>query len=956
MKLLQIHIKDYCSIGEIKLRPGDMESFAVGGDNGNGKSAFVEAAYSWCPFGKTRADRDAEVVRTGATHAYVEGHYLVGDGVWKIVRRCGVNGGLDLQLFYRAADAPEDAPWEDHTGKTALRGDDTTQSRILRALGVTYDILSAGPLAMQDDTGHFTETTAGARRTVLGRYLDLEEYRTLAARASKEGDAALRQAQSIADQLDREGDYADRLAEARTHQRVVSEACSEARAALTREEEAEAAARAQLTQSEGAAAQYAALTTAVEERRVALTRSEQALQVSRADVASMEAVLAPKASVEATARQLPERETEFRLANERLKLAREAQQRHATLVGEHRAAESELRTLQQEHDRSVALVGDLEEASARADQLSAVQRQLDEATSARETAQAAVRVAVDQLQQLSSDPAVKSAAQAMQAAQEALDDVVAAENLAGQKQHRTLTAVGQASNALDEASRELQWKEEARDEARRRSDLLATVPCTRAAVWTPDDATTPCALQDECALLSDARTAQQSLPDHDAQIAQAQAYVEACRQAWDAARDADGEAVRAAAAAADARVRQSNVYNAAKAAYESALDAAKREAQARISSAQQDVQDAQGRYDLAYSDLRDVEQALTARTKLDEARARVASLGRDITEVSQRVSALQTDLVRMVREEVVPIEPLARAVEVAGAAVAESQQAATRLEHLLTTEARLEAVRASIAAHEVAHAEAVSSLQAAQGALDGAGQAPDVATAQRALDAVRVQRAVAQTAYDDAVRAVGSAESRVTQYEEVLNRHAALRAEAETLREQGRLYNFTKIALETAIAIQVDNAIPRIERAANDVLSRLSDRGMSVRLETQREKRDGKGVIETLDLIVGDRIGERPYKLLSGSEKFRVSVALRIGLTRVLQVHGNYPITFFVLDEGQIGSVTEEWREAFADVIAELQQDYQVILVTHFPDVAAVLPQQVMIHFTDNGSYAEVSG
>lgn len=956
MKLQQIHIRNYCSIREIKLRPGDMESFVVGGGNGNGKSSFVEAAYSWCPFGKTRAARDTEVVRTGAEYAYVEGHYLVGDGVWKIVRRCGASGGLDLQLFYRAADAPEDTPWEDHTGKTAVRGDDTTQSRILRALGVTYDVLAAGPLAMQDGTGHFTETTPGARRVVLGRYLGLEEYRTLATRAGKESDAALRRVQSIDDQLEHEGDYADRLTEALARQHSTRETVSEARASLAQEEEAEAAARAQLTQSEGVAAQHAALVAAVEERRVALTRSEQALQAVRADIVAMEATTASRASVEATARLLPERETAHRLANERLKSAREAQQRHAALDGERRVAEGELRALQQEYDRTVALVGDLEEAAASADQLPEVQRRLDAACAAREAAQASVQTALAQLHQLSHDPAVQSAAQALQMAQEAVDAATAAENLAGQRQNRTLTAVGQASNAVDEARRDLQWKEEARDEARRRSGLLATVPCTRVPVWVPDGGGEPCALQDECALLSDARAAHQSLPVHDAQCAEAQVFVEERQQAWEAARDADGQAVRAALAAQEEVVRQRGARDVTKAAYESALDAAKRAAQARVSNAQQAVQDAQGPYDLAYSDLRDIEQAVAARDKLNEARERVSALSCDIAEAAQRVGVLQTDLAKLVQDGVPQIEPLVRAVETTGAAVAESQQASTRLEHLLATTARLVAARASIATHEGTCAEAAEKLQAAQRTLNEAGQMPDTAAAQSVLDAARVRRAVAQNAYDDAVRALGSAEANVTQCEETLSRHAMLRAEAEPLRDQARLYNLTKIALETAIAIQVDNAIPRIEHAANDVLSRLSDRGMSVRLETQREKRDGKGVIETLDLIVGDRIGERPYRLLSGSEKFKVSVALRVGLMRVLQVHGNYPITFFVLDEGQLGSVTEEWREAVADVIAELQQDYQVILVTHFADVAAVLPQQVIIHFTDDGSYAEVSG
>ena len=56
-------------------------------------------------------------------------------------------------------------------------------------------------------------------------------------------------------------------------------------------------------------------------------------------------------------------------------------------------------------------------------------------------------------------------------------------------------------------------------------------------------------------------------------------------------------------------------------------------------------------------------------------------------------------------------------------------------------------------------------------------------------------------------------------------------------------------------AMIIESAIPEVEVEANRLLLRMSEGRMNLRLETQREKVSGGGVIETLDIIIADELG-----------------------------------------------------------------------------------------------------
>ena len=105
-------------------------------------------------------------------------------------------------------------------------------------------------------------------------------------------------------------------------------------------------------------------------------------------------------------------------------------------------------------------------------------------------------------------------------------------------------------------------------------------------------------------------------------------------------------------------------------------------------------------------------------------------------------------------------------------------------------------------------------------------------------------------------------------------------------------------------ALIIENALPEIETQANELLERMTHGGMQLRLITQKPRSGGRAAtaaesaIETLDIVISDDLGTRPYELYSGGEAFRINFALRIALSRLLANRSGAPLQTLILDEG----------------------------------------------------------
>ncbi len=174
-------------------------------------------------------------------------------------------------------------------------------------------------------------------------------------------------------------------------------------------------------------------------------------------------------------------------------------------------------------------------------------------------------------------------------------------------------------------------------------------------------------------------------------------------------------------------------------------------------------------------------------------------------------------------------------------------------------------------------------------------------------------------------------------------------------RHERGLYNELRAAFgrNGLPALIIETAIPELEAEADDLLGRMTDGRMSLRLSTQREKVGG-GLAETLDIEIADELGARDYELYSGGEAFRINFALRIALSKLLARRAGARLRTLFIDEG-FGSQDEDGRDKLVDAINKIQSDFDLILViTHIDELRDSFPVHLLVEKTAAGSQVTI--
>ncbi|HEX75020.1 MAG TPA: SMC family ATPase [Dehalococcoidia bacterium] len=155
-------------------------------------------------------------------------------------------------------------------------------------------------------------------------------------------------------------------------------------------------------------------------------------------------------------------------------------------------------------------------------------------------------------------------------------------------------------------------------------------------------------------------------------------------------------------------------------------------------------------------------------------------------------------------------------------------------------------------------------------------------------------------------------------------------------------------------ALLIERALPEIEIEANRLLSRMTDNRMSLTLESQRETKKGD-TIETLDIKIADELGTRNYEMYSGGEAFRIDLALRIALSRLLVRRAGASLPILIIDEG-FGTQDSSGRERLVEAINSIQNDFEkIIVITHLEELKDRFPVLINVTRTASGSVISVS-
>lgn len=293
----------------------------------------------------------------------------------------------------------------------------------------------------------------------------------------------------------------------------------------------------------------------------------------------------------------------------------------------------------------------------------------------------------------------------------------------------------------------------------------------------------------------------------------------------------------------------------------------------------------------------------------------------------------------------------ARAARAAVAHAPERYQALQRAEAALEPlsaaiddlDTQIEAQRAEVASVEESLAEAAAQLAAFE------ADAGDLEAAEQTVFALREERTHAN-------RHVGAAEQRLSVIDDVRVRSADLKDERVQLTRQIERLKLLERACgrDGVQGLLIERALPEIEDRANEILDRLTEGGMRIAFETQRQLKSRDAKVETLDIRIVDNNGERPYENYSGGEQFRINFAIRLALSQILARRAGARLRTLVIDEG-FGSQDPFGRQRLIEAINTIQGDFACILViTHVDALRDAFPTRIEVFKTPDGSRLSV--
>lgn len=157
-------------------------------------------------------------------------------------------------------------------------------------------------------------------------------------------------------------------------------------------------------------------------------------------------------------------------------------------------------------------------------------------------------------------------------------------------------------------------------------------------------------------------------------------------------------------------------------------------------------------------------------------------------------------------------------------------------------------------------------------------------------------------------------------------------------------------------ALIIEHILPQLEAETNHILGRLSAHQLHVQFVTQRVGRGRQGkLIDTLDILIADAQGTRPYETYSGGEAFRVNFAIRLALARLLAQRSGTPLQMLIIDEG-FGTQDREGCDRLIGAINAISSDFACILaVTHIPHFREAFQTRIDVVKTLEGSRIDVS-
>lgn len=216
---------------------------------------------------------------------------------------------------------------------------------------------------------------------------------------------------------------------------------------------------------------------------------------------------------------------------------------------------------------------------------------------------------------------------------------------------------------------------------------------------------------------------------------------------------------------------------------------------------------------------------------------------------------------------------------------------------------------------------------------------------------------------DDQLAQLGRLQQQFNQLEMLQMQYDQQQQQLQEAKRQHRVYQelaqaFGKNGIQ---ALMIENMLPQLEAETNQLLARLSANQLHVQFVTQKAGRSGRAskkatkMIDTLDILIADARGTRPYETYSGGEAFRINFAIRLALARLLAQRAGAALQLLIIDEG-FGTQDREGCDRLIAAINAIASDFACILtVTHMPYFKEAFQARIEVSKTQNGSQLSLS-
>lgn len=161
MRILRIALRNFRSYEELDLDLSGLETAAIVGKVGSGKSALIEAI-TFGLWGKV--NRRVAFIRDDMDECVVQIDFEARGKHCSVIRTVNTSGrNSSLSFIIDGVNAPQHIKSE-------------TQDKIDKMIGLDYESIIAGPFMLQGDSGHLMQASPSARKDLLIKLFGVDQY------------------------------------------------------------------------------------------------------------------------------------------------------------------------------------------------------------------------------------------------------------------------------------------------------------------------------------------------------------------------------------------------------------------------------------------------------------------------------------------------------------------------------------------------------------------------------------------------------------------------------------------------------------------------------------------------------------------------------------------------------------------------------------------------------------